>query len=66
MKSHSGAKKRWRSLASGVDFKRGKAFHSHLNVTKSAGRKNRLGQTAYAPHAQAVKLKKRLLPYGSN
>ncbi|RDB17980.1 50S ribosomal protein L35 [Hypsizygus marmoreus] len=66
MKSHSGAKKRWRSLASGSDFKRGKAFHSHLNVSKSSGRINRLGQTAYATPTQAVKLKKKLLPYGSN
>lgn len=66
MKSHSGAKKRWRSLASGSDFKRGKACRSHLNVTKSPARINRLGTTAYATHTQAVQLKKRLLPYGSN
>ncbi|KAG5729689.1 hypothetical protein E4T56_gene1035 [Termitomyces sp. T112] len=66
MKSHSGAKKRWRSLASGVTFKRGKACHSHLNNSKSPARINRLGQTAYATDTQAVKLKKRLLPYGSN
>ncbi|KAF9464223.1 hypothetical protein BDZ94DRAFT_528054 [Collybia nuda] len=66
MKSHSGAKKRWRSLASGSDFKRGKANHSHLNVSKNAGRINRLGATAYATDTQAVKLKKRLLPYGSS
>ncbi|KAF8073719.1 hypothetical protein FPV67DRAFT_761871 [Lyophyllum atratum] len=66
MKSHSGAKKRWRSLASGIAFKRGKACHSHLNTSKNAGRINRLGQTAYATDTQAVKLKKRLLPYGSN
>lgn len=85
MKSHSGAKKRWRSLASGVAFKRvsirygplyltnfqpfhfqAKAGHSHLNVSKRPGRINRLGTTAYATDTQAVKLKKCLLPYGSN
>ncbi|KDR82848.1 hypothetical protein GALMADRAFT_56985 [Galerina marginata CBS 339.88] len=65
MKSHSGAKKRWRSLASGTSFKRGKAGHSHLNVTKAPGRKNRLSTTAYSTPAQTHKLKKLLLPYGS-
>ncbi|KIM43293.1 hypothetical protein M413DRAFT_444112 [Hebeloma cylindrosporum] len=64
MKSHSGAKKRWRSL-SGSAFKRGKAGHSHLNVSKSAGRKNALSTTAYSNSAQTHKLKKLLLPYGS-
>ncbi|KAF8645193.1 hypothetical protein AX16_008020 [Volvariella volvacea WC 439] len=66
LKSHSGAKKRWRSLASGTAFKRGKAGHSHLNVTKAPARKNRLAQTAYATPTQTHKLKKVLLPYGSN
>ena len=47
-------------------FLQGKAGHSHLNVTKRPGRINRLGATAYATHTQAVQLKKRLLPYGSN
>ncbi|THV00827.1 hypothetical protein K435DRAFT_656573 [Dendrothele bispora CBS 962.96] len=66
MKSHSGAKKRWRSLASGNSFKRARAGHSHLNVHKSPARKNRLAQTAYSTDAQTHKLKKLLLPYGSN
>ncbi|PPQ70020.1 hypothetical protein CVT26_013308 [Gymnopilus dilepis] len=65
MKSHSGAKKRWRSLGSGNAFKRGKAGHQHLNVTKSPARKNRLSTTAYSTPAQTHKLKKLLLPYGS-
>ncbi|KAF8903109.1 hypothetical protein CPB84DRAFT_1814744 [Gymnopilus junonius] len=65
MKSHSGAKKRWRSLASGNLFKRGKAGHQHLNVSKPPGRKNRLSTTAYSNSAQTHKLKKLLLPYGS-
>ncbi|EPT05310.1 hypothetical protein FOMPIDRAFT_1112102 [Fomitopsis schrenkii] len=63
LKSHSGAKKRWRSIASGV-FKRGHAGHKHLNVNKSMVQKNRLAQTAYSNHSQTVRLKK-LLPYGS-
>ncbi|KJA21243.1 hypothetical protein HYPSUDRAFT_141070 [Hypholoma sublateritium FD-334 SS-4] len=65
MKSHSGAKKRWRSLGSGTSFKRGKAGHSHMNVSKSPVRKNRLSTTAYSTAAQTQKLKKLLLPYGS-
>ncbi|KZT65801.1 hypothetical protein DAEQUDRAFT_676189 [Daedalea quercina L-15889] len=64
LKSHSGAKKRWRSIASGV-FKRGQAGHQHLNVSKSMSRKNRLSQTAYSNHSQTVRLHK-LLPYGSS
>ncbi|EJF63481.1 hypothetical protein BD309DRAFT_862232 [Dichomitus squalens] len=63
LKSHSGAKKRWRSIASGI-FKRGKAGHKHLNVNKSPARKNALGQTAYSNPSQTSRLKK-LLPYGS-
>lgn len=43
-----------------------KAGHSHLNVTKRPARINRLGNTAYATEAQTHKLKKVLLPYGSN
>ncbi|KAH9480418.1 Putative mitochondrial ribosomal protein new15, mitochondrial [Psilocybe cubensis] len=65
MKTHSGAKKRWRSLGSGSSFKRGKAGHQHLNVSKPPGRKNRLSTTAYSNSAQTHKLKKLLLPYGS-
>ncbi|KAI1793389.1 hypothetical protein LXA43DRAFT_972037 [Ganoderma leucocontextum] len=63
LKSHSGAKKRWRSIASGL-FKRGRAGHKHLNVNKSPSRKNALGQTAYSNVSQTSRLKK-LLPYGS-
>ncbi|KAF5314973.1 hypothetical protein D9619_007153 [Psilocybe cf. subviscida] len=62
MKTHSGARKRWRPLASGSSFKRGKAGHSHLNVSKTAGHKNRLSTTAYSTSAQTHKLKKVLLP----
>ncbi|KAF9533151.1 hypothetical protein CPB83DRAFT_758381 [Crepidotus variabilis] len=65
MKSHSGAKKRWRSLGSGNLFKRGKAGHWHLNTSKSPAQKNRLSTTAYSTPTQTHKLKKLLLPYGS-
>ncbi|EIW81073.1 hypothetical protein CONPUDRAFT_56310 [Coniophora puteana RWD-64-598 SS2] len=63
LKSHSGTKKRWRSLPNG-EFKRGRANHSHLNVSKRPAQKNRLGQTAYSTGAQTGNLRK-LLPYGS-
>ncbi|KAJ7459902.1 hypothetical protein FB451DRAFT_1045897 [Mycena latifolia] len=65
MKSHSGAKKRWRSSPGSKSFKRGQAFRSHLNASKSPARLNRLGNTAYSTPAQTHKLKKLLLPYGS-
>ncbi|CAL1712790.1 unnamed protein product [Somion occarium] len=63
LKSHSGAKKRWRSLSSGI-FKRAHGYHKHLNVNKSPAQKNRLSKTAYSNHTQTATLKK-LLPYGS-
>ncbi|KAH7915427.1 hypothetical protein BJ138DRAFT_1141716 [Hygrophoropsis aurantiaca] len=62
LKSHSGTKKRWRSLSNGK-FKRAHAGHSHLNVSKRPGRKNYLSQTAYSHGEQTPTLKK-LLPYG--
>ncbi|KAH9969498.1 hypothetical protein BC827DRAFT_1120727 [Russula dissimulans] len=61
LKTHSGSKKRWRALASGL-FKRAHAGHSHLNVSKRPGRKNRLSLTAYSSPSQTAKLKK-LMPY---
>ncbi|KZT09135.1 uncharacterized protein LAESUDRAFT_735444 [Laetiporus sulphureus 93-53] len=64
LKSHSGTKKRWRSIASGA-FKRKHAGHKHLNVNKSSARKNFLGQTTYSEGSQTSKLRK-LLPYGSH
>ncbi|KAI0061421.1 hypothetical protein BV25DRAFT_1886685 [Artomyces pyxidatus] len=61
LKTHSGTKKRWRALPSGL-FKRPQAGHSHMNVSKRPGRKNRLGLTAYSNAGQTPKLKK-LMPY---
>ncbi|KAI6114333.1 hypothetical protein F5141DRAFT_1001844 [Pisolithus sp. B1] len=63
LKSHNGAKKRWRAIANGR-FKRAHAGHAHLNVTKRPGRKNHLGETAYSSSTQTSVLKK-LLPYGN-
>ncbi|PAV17238.1 50S ribosomal L35 [Pyrrhoderma noxium] len=45
LKTHQGAKKRWKAL-SNSGFKRAHACHSHLNVCKSPNRKNHLAQTA--------------------
>ncbi|ETW81708.1 hypothetical protein HETIRDRAFT_173387 [Heterobasidion irregulare TC 32-1] len=61
LKTHSGTKKRWRSMPSGI-FKRAHAGHSHLNVSKRPGRKNQLAQAAYSSTSQTSKLKK-LMPY---
>ncbi|KAJ7069735.1 hypothetical protein C8F01DRAFT_1113766, partial [Mycena amicta] len=47
LKSHSGAKKRWRSAPGLKSFKRGQAGRSHLNTSKAPARLNRLGNTAY-------------------
>ncbi|KZT36654.1 hypothetical protein SISSUDRAFT_973864, partial [Sistotremastrum suecicum HHB10207 ss-3] len=63
LKSHNGAKKRWTSLPSGL-FKRGKAGHKHLNVSKRPNRLNRLGQATYS-HGWQTGILNRLLPYGS-
>ncbi|TFK52627.1 hypothetical protein OE88DRAFT_1657990 [Heliocybe sulcata] len=61
LKSHQGAKKRWKAIANGT-FKRAHAGHKHLNVHKSPSRKNHLAQTAYSNKTQTAHLKK-LLPY---
>ncbi|PCH40030.1 hypothetical protein WOLCODRAFT_136618 [Wolfiporia cocos MD-104 SS10] len=64
LKSHHGAKKRFKSIASGA-FKRAHAGLVHKNVHKSPARKTRLGQTAYTSGSQTALLKK-MLPYGSS
>ncbi|KAH9922854.1 uncharacterized protein BXZ73DRAFT_20433, partial [Epithele typhae] len=63
LKTHQGAKKRWRSMPSGV-FKRGRSGRGHLNVSKTPSRINALGQPAYSSPSQTARLKK-ILPYGS-
>ncbi|KLO08672.1 ribosomal protein L35 [Schizopora paradoxa] len=61
LKTHQGAKKRWKAISSGA-FKRAKAGHSHLNVSKRPDRKNRLSQLAYSSPTQTAILKK-AMPY---
>ncbi|KAF8517436.1 hypothetical protein BU17DRAFT_49912 [Hysterangium stoloniferum] len=62
LKSHSGAKKRFKLLPNG-SFKRAKAGHQHLNACKPPARINRLAQATYTYGPQTSKLKK-MLPYG--
>lgn len=61
LKTHQGAKKRWKAISSGA-FKRARAGHSHLNVGKRPDRKNRLSQLAYSSSTQTSILKK-AMPY---
>jgi large subunit ribosomal protein L35 len=46
LKTHSGAKKRFKKLKSGL-VKAGKAYHRHLLTKKSPQRKRRLGSALY-------------------
>ncbi len=46
LKTHSGAKKRFKKLKSGA-IKRSKANHRHLLTKKSADRKRRLRKATY-------------------
>ena len=57
MKTHSGAKKRFRLTASGK-IKRKKRHVRHLLVNKSAKRKRQLGKTAYVSPSFASEVKK--------
>ncbi|MGN1098969.1 MAG: 50S ribosomal protein L35 [Christensenellales bacterium] len=50
-KTHSGAKKRFRVLKSGL-IKRSKAGKRHILTKKDAKRKNTLGQGAYVNEVQ--------------
>ncbi|KAG9045164.1 hypothetical protein FS837_006932 [Tulasnella sp. UAMH 9824] len=61
LKTHSGTKKRWKSLPNGT-FKRGKEGKVHLNTGKGRSRVNSLAQTAYSTPTQTATLK-RLMPY---
>ncbi|KIY45638.1 hypothetical protein FISHEDRAFT_31109, partial [Fistulina hepatica ATCC 64428] len=65
LKSHQGAKKRWRALGSGTTFKRGHAFHGHKMANKTPAQNNRLAGTTLATPTQALKLRRQLLPYGT-
>ena len=61
MKTHSGAKKRFRKTGSG-GFKRGKSHRSHILTKKSTKRKRHLRDDAQV-HENDKKMIKRLLPY---
>ncbi len=63
LKTHSGAKKRFRSTATGK-FKYQKTFKRHLLTGRSSKRKRHLRRAGYvgpSHHHQIV----RMLPYGS-
>ncbi|MDE0518585.1 MAG: 50S ribosomal protein L35 [Bdellovibrionales bacterium] len=59
MKTHSGAKKRFRLTASGK-VKRKKRYVRHLLVNKSSKRKRQLGKTAYVSPSFELEVKKLL------
>ncbi len=62
LKTHRGAKKRFKVTATGK-IKRSRAFGSHLLTKKSAKRKRRLKSPALVFAGDLSKFK-RLLPYG--
>ncbi|MGE5396511.1 MAG: 50S ribosomal protein L35 [Chitinophagales bacterium] len=61
MKTHRGAAKRFKKLASG-GIKRSNAYHSHLLECKSPKRKRNLRKGSYVSKADAAKVA-RLIPY---
>jgi large subunit ribosomal protein L35 len=61
MKTHKSAAKRIRVTATGK-LLRGQAFRSHLNVTKSSGRKRRLDHIVEVDETNLKKLRLEL-PY---
>ena len=61
IKTHSGAKKRFRVTKSGL-IKRGHAYKSHILTKKSTKRKRSLRQGAYVDVTNASAIK-RLIPY---
>ena len=62
LKTHSGAKKRFKKTASGK-IKRKKCGGRHLNVDKSESRMRRLTQSAYVFSGDEKRMN-RLMPYG--
>ena len=61
IKTHSGAKKRFRVTKSGL-IKRGHAYKSHILNKKSTKRKRKLRQGTYVDVTNASAIK-RLIPY---
>ena len=62
LKTHRGAKKRFKLTATGK-VKRGHAFMRHILTSKSASQKRRLGKSAIMDAADVAKVKS-MLPYG--
>ncbi len=61
LKTHSGAKKRFRKTASGK-IKRGRSFARHILTSKQTKRKRHLDKDVLVDKADAPKIK-RMLPY---
>ncbi len=61
IKTHSGAKKRFKLTKNGK-VKRGSAFRSHILTKKSTKRKRGLRKIAYADKTNAAAIR-RMLPY---
>ncbi len=61
IKTHSGAKKRFKLTKKGK-VKRGSAFRSHILTKKSTKRKRGLRKIAYADKTNAAAIR-RMLPY---
>ncbi|KZP01307.1 hypothetical protein CALVIDRAFT_559928 [Calocera viscosa TUFC12733] len=61
LKTHQGAKKRWKAMPSG-DFKRWKCSKTHNNSHLARARLHTLGLPSFANAGQRRQLK-RLLPY---
>ena len=61
VKTHSGAKKRFKKTASGK-FKRAKAFKSHILTKKAAGRKRGLAQSTTVSKSDMGRVRE-MLPY---
>lgn len=61
LKTHSGAKKRFKKTASGK-IKRKSTMDRHLMLGKSNGRKRRLAQNAYISETHEKRIS-RLIPY---
>ncbi len=64
MKTNPGAKKRFRTTATGK-IKRSRAFGNHILTKKSPGRKRRLGSGTMVDSADESRIN-RLLPYGAS
>lgn len=62
LKTHRGAKKRFKMTGTGK-VKRGHAFLRHILTKKSAGKKRMLGRSAIMDDADAARVR-RMLPYG--